>query len=287
MPFLIGAPRSGTTLLRFMLDAHPLLSIPPETGFLAAAAALPAGAEEAREKLFGLVTAYPPEAPSWSDFGLDPGEFWDALLAIDPFDIPEGFRAFYRLYAARQCKPRYGDKTNDFCRHIPGIERILPESRFIHIIRDGRDAALSMRRQWVAPGRDMKTLALYWRMFVGSAREAGARTAAYMEVRYENLLLDPLSTLKSICAFVDLRFDPAMLQYWERTAERLKEHKTRYRVDGTIQVTHEQRVYQQRLTMQPPQASRIGCWKEEMTFSEQSEFLRFAGDTLEELGYEV
>jgi hypothetical protein len=54
----------------------------------------------------------------------------------------EGFRAFYRLYASRLNKPRYGDKTPLYCEHIPAIKEVLLEARFVHIIRDGRDVAL-------------------------------------------------------------------------------------------------------------------------------------------------
>jgi hypothetical protein len=285
MPFLVGAPRSGTTLLRFMLDAHPALAIPPETGFLAGAAELVSDACDARERLFRLVTTSPPAAPSWPDFGLDSNEFRQRLGAIEPFDIAEGFRAFYRMYAERQGKPRYGDKTPGYCEHIGVIERILPESRFVHIIRDGRDTALSLRPLWFAPGRDMKTLALFWRQRVESGRAAGARARAYLEVRYENLVRDPRSVLEPVCAFLELDFDPAMLRYWERTPERLKEHRTRYLLDGSVAVTHEQRLEQQRLTMQPPIPARIARWKVEMTAAEQAEFLESAGDTLQALGY--
>ena len=66
MPFVIGAPRSGTTLLRFMLDAHPSMAIPPETGFLAAPTLR--GDAVTADSLHRTVTAFPPDAPDWLDF---------------------------------------------------------------------------------------------------------------------------------------------------------------------------------------------------------------------------
>jgi hypothetical protein len=108
-----------------------------------------------------------------------------------------------------------------------------------------------------------------------------------MEVRYEELVKNPQPVLEAVCNFAKLDFDPAMLRYWDQTPDRLKEHRTRHRMDGSVVVTHSQRLVQQRLTMQPPQAGRIFRWKEEMTQDEHSEFLRCAGDTLKELGYEV
>src|SRR5437773_1401541 len=90
MPFIVGAPRSGTTLLRFMLDSHHLLAIPPETGFLMIGADALSAAS--REEFFRLVTTYPPEFPAWQDFDISLREFAGALEHIDPFECGEGLR---------------------------------------------------------------------------------------------------------------------------------------------------------------------------------------------------
>lgn len=290
MPMIVGVPRSGTTLLRFMLDAHPALAIPPETGFLASASKF----LNARwlpdrvtcEALFRVVTRLPLKSGPWRDFGISEDEFWEALRQIEPFDVAEGFRAFYRLYARKHDKPRYGDKTPLHCRHLRAIEQILPEAHFIHVIRDGRDVALSLRPLWFAPGRDMKTLAQYWSNLVRDTREAGHRANSYHEVRYEELIGDPASVLERVCHFLKLDFDSAMLRYWDRASARLKEHQTRFRIDGSVAMTHDQRLLQQRLTMQPPQAERASCWRREMTPEEHSEFADWGGKMLDELGYE-
>jgi len=288
MPVIVGAPRSGTTLLRYMIDAHPEVAIPPETGFLAFAPRVSySGGTVSREALFELITTCPPEAPAWDDYGIGAEDFRRELERVDPFNTSEGFRAFYRLYARRHEKPRYGEKNPRYCEHIPAIEALLPEAHFVHIIRDGRDAALSLRPLWFAPGQDIETLAQHWRRLVSCGREAGCRARAYMEVRYEELVRTPEAVLRKICEFVALDFDPIMLRYWERTPERLKEHRTRRQPDGRVLITHEERVAQQRLTMSPPEPERILRWKKEMTASEQGEFLAVAGGTLAELGYEV
>src|ERR1700690_2047788 len=97
MPMIVGVPRSGTTLLRFMLDSHPSLAIPPETGFLAwplhwLRLLAP------REALFRVITRLPLRSGPWQDFGLNALEFREQLRQIEPFDLGEGLRAFYRLY---------------------------------------------------------------------------------------------------------------------------------------------------------------------------------------------
>jgi hypothetical protein len=289
MPIVVGAPRSGTTLLRFMLDAHPDLAIPPETGFLALAESLTRecgdGAQDIRRRFYQAITAFPPEAPAWPDFGIHAGDLWAALAAIEPFRIDDGFRAFYRLYAGRFDKPRWGDKTPLYCLQMPAIERALPEARFIHIIRDGRDVALSLRPMWFAPGREIDVLAAYWRECVTTARRLGGECRHYLEVRFEDLVREPAHVLQQICDFIELDFRKEMLAYHGRVPQRLAEHRERVRTDGTVLVSHEARVRQQARTMTPPQESRAGSWRQAMSRDEQQRFDAVAGMLLRELGY--
>jgi hypothetical protein len=122
-------------------------------------------------------------------------------------------RAFYELYAQRFGKPRWGDKTPRYSLILASIESLLPEARFIHVIRDGRDVALSLRETWFAPAHDMPTLAQYWKTQVEHARKLGARRHYYLEVRYEALVHQTRETLKQICCFIDLPFE----EVWSRT----------------------------------------------------------------------
>jgi hypothetical protein len=99
---------------------------------------------------------------TWPDFGMTAEDLRDELTRIRPLNVADGFRAFYRLYAERSGKSRWGDKTPDYVLHISDIAETLPEAHFIHIIRDGRDVGLSLRQCWFAPGHDMKGLAGHW-----------------------------------------------------------------------------------------------------------------------------
>src|ERR1700749_3822350 len=101
MPVIVGSPRSGTTLLRFMLDSHPEMAIPPETGFLKLSPRLWWRGDRLREKFFQTLINYPKPVSAWPDFEIPAEAFRAALTDINPFDISAGFRAFYRLYAAR------------------------------------------------------------------------------------------------------------------------------------------------------------------------------------------
>jgi hypothetical protein len=286
MPIILGAPRSGTTLLRYMLDAHPDLAIPPETGFLAIAPELTTQ-DNQRSALWRTVTAYPPQAPTWPDFGIDADSYREALDRIEPFTVADGVRAFYRLYAARFGKPRWGDKTPSYAFHLTSIATLLPEAHFVHIIRDGRDVAMSWRTMWFSPGDEIETLARSWSNFVTVAQDEGAHCPHYIEVFYEELVLNTRMALERVCAFLSLPYDDAMARYFERVPDRLREHGSRYDLEGNLVVSHETRLRQQRNTARPPDPSLVFEWKRSMCEGERSQFEAVAGRQLRTLGYET
>jgi hypothetical protein len=147
VPFVVGMGRSGTTLLRLMLDAHPELAIPPETHFLA-----DLQKDLTLVDFYNILVTY----RTWSDFGISHREFLQELRDIENFDVSNGLRCFYRLYARRFAKVRWGDKTPLYSSRMLNISDLLPETRFVHLIRDGRDSALSYRSVWFGPRDDLE-----------------------------------------------------------------------------------------------------------------------------------
>jgi hypothetical protein len=287
-PFVVGAARSGTTLLRMMLDSHGQLAVPFETQLLPELIdASEAGATPA-ELAEHLVTHR-----RWPDFGLDATEMRASFTAVDPFDLGEAMRAFYAAYAASQGKPRWGDKSPGYALHIRRIAAVLPEAHFVHLIRDGRDVRLSQLRRGSdhpGPGKHARR----WKRRVKKARRQGGKVPHYMEVRYESLIADPEPELRRICDFVALDFDPAMLSYHERADERLGE------IDRDLEAGQENAEERERplfkaadrldfhkLTKEPPRADRVQKWRREMPPEDVAEFERVAGDLLAELGYEL
>lgn len=278
MPFVVGVPRSGTTLLRLMLDAHPELAIPHETHFIPAVLREP---QAGREEFFRKLT----EFPTWQDLKTPAERFWQELLRLEPFDVRDGLRAFYRLYAGLRGKSRWGDKSPPYAQHIAAIHEGLPEARFIHILRDGRDVAVSLQPLWFSPGESMEALATQWVEQIREARRQGQGTAFYMEVRYEDLLAHPVRELHRICRFLDLPYDARMTAYHETAHLRLDEVETRRDGEGKVIITKEERKELHRLTSQPPQPSRIGRWRTELAPERIAAYEAVAGDLLDELGY--
>lgn len=284
MPVVVGAARSGTTLLRLMLDAHPELSIPPETHFIPALGALQGTGTAGREELGGRLYT----SDAWSDFGLSRADLEAALASVEPFTVADGIRAFYRLYAARHGKPRWGDKTPNYCLHLGEVAAMLPEAHFVHVIRDGRDVAASVRGLRILASDDIGYVARDWAHRVTTARALGRRVGHYLEVRYEDLVTDTTAQLRRIAGFVGLAYDPAMERYHEHAAERMGELRRRVNpFTAEIVFSREERLHNHRLTSSPPDARRIGRWRDALAAGEQSEFEAVAGALLVELGYET
>jgi Sulfotransferase family len=285
-PFVVGVNRSGTTLLRMMLDAHPELTIPPETHFIPEVIRR-ANHENTRRRLIRSITKH----PRWGDFGLDEGEFRARAKQVRPLTASGAIRCFYELYAAKQGKQRWGDKTPRYMRAMPRIARALPEARFIHLIRDGRDVALSQRER-VIDGETvtMTAMAERWQRRIVAAREGAAEinADAYLEVRYEDLVSDTEGTLRRICEFVELGFDPAMLDYHRRARDRLAEmNRDLDNAENGIIRTANNRLAAHALTTEPPTTGRCGRWHSEMTAVEVAEFESVAAGLLAGLGYEL
>src|SRR5215212_5178192 len=196
-PFVVGAARSGTTLLRMMLDAHPQLAVPFETQLLPELIDAAKQPDATPQSLAELLVNH----RRFGDFGLDPDEMRAAFTSIQPFDLAEAIRSFYRAYAEKQGKPRWGDKSPGYALHIRQIGRLLPEAHFVHLIRDGRDVRLSQLARGTNPPSAFKH-ARRWKRRVNTARRQGRAVGRYMELRYEDLILDTESQLRRICAFV-------------------------------------------------------------------------------------
>ena len=277
-PVLVGVPRSGTTLLRLMLDAHPQLAIPPETGFLMVDPGAAAGPEEwARQ-----ICQFPKDAPAWDDYGLDAAVFTAASARLSPdAGAGEVLRLFYQLYADRFGKPRAGDKTPGYLGFMQRVAKTLPEAHFIHIIRDGRDVALSWRKTWFAPSQSTPYLVAEWASQINQARDA-ANGLNYLEIRYDQLLLNTADCLKRICKFIELPYTASLLEYHQRAASRLEEHGARFNKDGSVLVGREQRRQQQLLSHLQPDTSRLGAWRGQLSEEDQEACQQVAGALLAE-----
>jgi hypothetical protein len=283
-PFVVGATRSGTTLLRLMLDAHPAIAIPSETHFIPELINAREKHGASPEQMLDLLTSH----RRWGDFRIEPSELADRWAELDPLTGPDAVRAFYALYADKQDNhgAHWGDKTPGYIKSMREIQMYLPEARFIHLIRDGRDVALSVLKQDWGP-QTIEAAAEKWRSRVLRGRAHQPYLGFYIEVKFEDLVLHTERELRRICEFIELEFDEAMLNYHETAEQRLQEKaRALPRAHGGPQ-SAEKRLMSHAKTFEPPNPDLIGTWKKRMTREDRAAYEALAGDLLADLGYEL
>ena len=218
--FIVGCPRSGTTLLRLMLDSHPSLAIPDESHFIvelhdpARKAASTQRREEVLERVFGH--------ERFERWNFDPAEVRRLATTTQPPTYSDVIGTVFGAYAAAHGKPRWGDKSPPYVRHIPLLAELFPQARFIHIIRDGREVATSLAaHEWGPP--TPAAAAVVWQRHVRAGRRAGQQLPGdrYLELRLENLIAEPERVLREACQFLDEPFAPEMLDYHRTASERV------------------------------------------------------------------
>jgi hypothetical protein len=284
VPFVVGMNRSGTTLLRMMLDAHPELTIPPETHFVPDVIKACRRRSGTPEAALAAMKGH----REWGDFGFGDEEMLSLLRERGRRLAPgDALRAFYEAYAEREGKPRWGEKTPRYIGKMRQIQAALPEARFVHVVRDGRDVALSVLDRTV---RDLTAAEIgeRWRRKIQKARDAAPQLHHYVEIRYEDLILETEPTLRRVCELIDLDFDPAMLTYHERSPERLAEMKRALPADGrSAELDVERRMATHAMTTKPPDSDRVSRWKRQMSEADRAAFEEVAGAMLADLGSET
>lgn len=198
--FIVGCPRSGTTLLSVLLDRHSGLCVPPETAFYdEIAPRLPAPPAE----LAGLLGAW----YRLGELGLTPTEVL-AELAGQTASPAGVLAALLRLYARKNGKRRCGEKTPQHLRHIPAILDGFPAARIVCLLRDGRDVALSLQAMpWWR--HSLVEAAAMWRDSVRLMEDCLDRYPGRMHVvRYEELVSRPQAALPELMAYLGERYEP-------------------------------------------------------------------------------
>jgi Sulfotransferase family len=274
--FVVGCPRSGTTLLRRMLDAHPDLAMTPETHWIPKL--LERGRGVTRE---GLVSnEVVDEVVGCANFdrmGIDRDAVASLLRPDEPLRYADFVRGFFDLYGRVRGKRLVGDKTPGYVRRLPILNDLFPAARFVHLIRDGRDVVLSALGWRRAPSlaarhptwstHPVPTAALWWERHVRAGRDAvpAIGSGRYFEVRYETLVADPRREARRLCAFLELPFDDAMVRF----------HEGRKRDEDGLSA---------KKAWLPPTPG-LRNWETEMSPEDVERFEAAAGELLDELGY--
>ena len=211
--FVVGAPRSGTSLLRAMLNRHPRLGLCDETFFFYWVAE--------RQRVFGDLADATRRARAIDRFletrriarlGLDRALLRTHLQAA-ALDYPRFFRALLDFYARAQGKARGGEKTPQHALVARTLLDWYPDARLLHIVRDPRDVVASLKRMPWGSGSRLADARL-WSACVAAAAACAddpRHGPRCLLVRYETLIAEPGPELARVCAFLGEPFVPAMV----------------------------------------------------------------------------
>jgi Sulfotransferase family len=177
----------------------------------------------------------------------------------------------YLYYAFAECHDKRicGDKTPPFLRKLKVLIDAYPEARFIHIIRDGRDSYLSLRKKGSLSASSAGIASLEWNtkelLIEQALRKTPGRT---MDIRYEDLIRDPLGESQRVCDFLKVYFEEGMLEFWKDSGEFIdRQHSN--------------------LIFMPIDSSNSKKWMNEMNSEDVTKYEYFAGKRLRRYGYPV
>jgi hypothetical protein len=257
--FIVGCGRSGTSLLRNLLNSHPDVAIPLESLFIVDYLRAEGLHDLAalQELLLGE-----PEISEWG-LKLKQQDFNGASTLSATIDH------LHMLYAQSKGKKRWGQKTPRFVRNLDLIGASFPEAKFIHMIRDPRAVVNSLIRSHVHRSNPYHG-ALRWKMDVSAGRDYESRHPdRILSIKYENLVTHSEDVLKNISSFLNLVYQPDLLV-----------HK-----GGTEEYSAFYEKIHQNLD-RPLTTRRIDIWKTELSTSAVQVIEAIAMDVMVELGYE-
>jgi hypothetical protein len=270
----VGGPRSGTTLLSAMLAAHSAFDCGPETHILSRWARL--GPKERarildpadwpRRAIAYVSSLQLGKKPIYPMYGLSSEEVAEWLGARPP-SLAAMLESLTQQRAQRTGAPRWVEKTP---RHLEVPELITatwPDARIVRIVRDPRDAAVSLTKVPFGTESLLTNLSVLARMNE-AASDFYRESPQVLTLRYEDLVAEPERELRHICAFVGVEYEPGMVEDRSGANSVAAEHEW-WKGDATG----------------PLDRSRSGRWREEMPPEVQHYAALNLGDLLEEHGY--
>ena len=263
--FIVGTERSGSNLLRVMLDAHPQICVPHPPHLLKYFAALEPRYRDLDALVDDVLRLLETHIYPW-ELEVDRG----ALVRADPPDLVGVMKGLYEQAAAAAGKEDWGCKSTFVIDHARRVGEQMPEARFVHLVRDVRDVAASSMTSVFNPSHPVHVAELWRRQQERGLALAEQNPEAWLRVHYEDLVADPETSLQRICEHIGRDYAPEMLAY----------HRSREAEKGAkLSASWEN-------TARPPQATRVGRYAKVFDEATVSAIEWAAGPVLWELGYE-
>lgn len=277
--FIIGNPRSGTTLLRLMLACHPDLLVTPECGFAVWLADeyenLDVTDVAVRRRYAQRVYA----CKRFDNWGVTENELIEFLTRAEVSTYSELAAQVYHCYGQHVGKTykRWGDKNNFYLDHIDRINELYPNAQFIHLIRDGRDIACSYQdlgkksfESKLPPQLPVgiKEIAESWIRNITTIRNSLAKlpTGRWMEIRFCDLVKETEQEQHRLCSFLGIPYSQQMQEY--------------YRLNAELGLEPKDTMEWKKKTLEPPRADTVSRYLTCLSGEECQAFEDIAGDML-------
>ncbi len=285
MFFILGRPRSGTTLLKTLFDAHPNVKIPPELPVLLALYQRFRKVTRWDEADIRRFVDHVFQSDRFNfrrieNFGIDREAFTRDLIGRNGKatlqELLTSIHAHsFSLYPKRELR-MIGDKNPVYSIYIHRLMEIFPDAMFVCLVRDFRDNFVSLRnlRNAALEAPVLPLQVARWRIiteqFIEYRRKYPGR---FYLLRYEDLVSNPETEFWKVCAFLGLPYTPGVFDFHVKKDEFL-----RMVPDPRILEIHQS-------LMNPVNTSRIGMWRDQMTVEEKRIAAGMAGETGKKMSY--
>jgi hypothetical protein len=273
--FVVGVPRSGTSLVSALLSAHPRIAIAPETHYLNRMVPMfGRGIETGRDPSEDRVLRFWQDVRATSRFsylGVDADAVWSSARARGPGILRNLFAALLQAYSAAAGKPRWGEKTPGHDAFVPRLLEWFPDARVLYLLRDPRAVIHSLLGTPWGSRLPEDLHALRWAERI-RMMEAWASDPRVRVVRYETLVTDPQGELHASCAHVGEEFDAAMLSARSVGSSPVE------RFGGWSRANLE-------AALAPVTADRMDRWRAELPRTTLRAIEHYAGPEMERHGY--
>lgn len=275
--FIVGANRSGTTLLRLILNAHPNIGIPEEIIYFGSfMAGVPIekwrdpGLSE--EEYKGFVTRFVEDKCGVLDH-IDHQAIINEILSSEKRDFCHPYKTVLEAWAGAHKKQRWGEKTPGNLFYADILLQMFPDAKFIHLIRDPRAGVSSMMKTTFFP-KDIAFNAMSRRKFMRKGRailEKSVPASQRLLLRYEDIVTEPEVTIRAICNFVGEDFEPGMLSFYKDSSRYMKEEaSSSFNKAAT----------------KPISAAMLDKWKKQLSPADVAMVEKICQDEMREFGYD-
>lgn len=268
--FIVGSPRSGTSLLSKIISNHSKIGIPFESHVYPRLYPW--------KKCYGNISINKNKERIAEDIvNLEPVKKWKKLPDVREVvenigggSFHDAFGGFMEAWLHKIGKDRWGEKTPHNVFFGREISEGFPNSKFIHIVRDGRDVAISWKKVRFGP-EHFYSISNLWRDHVKKAENIKNKVSKdrFHEVKYEDILKSPKSSIRKICAFLDESFDSKMMNFYKESGS--------YPTDDR----------NERNLSRPLLRDNMNKWVSDISARNLRIVESVAGETLERHGYEL